>query len=361
MLTSDFNYDLPPELIAQEPPPMRGMSRMMVLHRKNGGIEHRMVRDLPDYLKANDLLVLNDTKVFPARLLGVWADTGGAVELLLTDPLPLPQATQPGLDSKETTCWSCISGSGRAVRVGLVARFANGEIEAHILERTGDGVCTVLFQVRRPLMELLHQYGHTPVPPYIRRKGDHGHERMDRERYQTIYAREVGAVAAPTAGLHFNDAIFSSLDAKGVSRTTVTLHVGPGTFKPVKCDTVEAHKMDPERFSVSQETADDIEACKNKGGRVVAVGSTTVRTLETVATANKGKVVPSTGASSIFIYPPYDFKVVDVMLTNFHLPQSTLIMMVSALAGRDLILKAYQEAVEHNYRFFSYGDCMLIL
>lgn len=340
---------------------MRGMSRMMVVHRNSGQLEHRLVRDLPEYLKKTDLLVLNDTKVFPARLLGVWADTGGAVELLLTDPLPLPPNTHLESDSTETTCWSCISGSGRAVRAGLVARFANGEIEAHIVERTGEGVCTVLFKVQRPLMELLHHYGHTPVPPYIRRKGDTEHERIDRERYQTIYAREVGAVAAPTAGLHFNDAIFAELESKGIARTTVTLHVGPGTFKPVKCDTVENHKMDPERYSVSHETAKAIDTCKRNGGRVVAVGSTTVRTLETVANNNNGRVVPAVGASSIFIYPPYDFKVVDVMLTNFHLPQSTLIMMVSALAGRDLILKAYREAVEHKYRFFSYGDCMLIL
>ncbi|MEI6645032.1 MAG: tRNA preQ1(34) S-adenosylmethionine ribosyltransferase-isomerase QueA [bacterium] len=361
MLTSSFNYNLPKELIAQEPPPMRGMSRMMVIHRGSGCIEHRMVRDLPEYLNATDLLVLNDTKVFPARLQGVWADTGGAVELLLTDPLPLPLMSYPEQLNPETTCWSCISGSGRGVRAGLVARFANGEIEAHILERTGDGICTALFYVQRPLMKLLHDFGHTPVPPYICRKGDREHERLDRERYQTIYARETGAVAAPTAGLHFTDVLFAELDAKGVSRATVTLHVGPGTFKPVKCETVEAHKMDPERFSVSQATADAIDACKSKGGRVVAVGSTTVRTLETVATAHNGKVVSWTGASSIFIYPPYDFKVIDVMLTNFHLPQSTLIMMVSALAGRDLIFKAYQEAVEHKYRFFSYGDCMLIL
>jgi S-adenosylmethionine:tRNA ribosyltransferase-isomerase len=361
MLTSDFNYDLPHDLIAQDPLPIRGMSRMMVLHRESGCIEHRRVRDLPEYLNADDLLVLNDTKVFPARLQGVWADTGGAIELLLTDPLPLPQTCNPELMHTETTCWSCISGSGRAVRAGLVARFANGEIEAHILERTGDGICTALFYVQRPLMQLLHDYGHTPVPPYIHRKGDAAHERLDRERYQTIYAREMGAVAAPTAGLHFSESIFAELASKGVSRATVTLHVGPGTFKPVKCDTVEDHKMDPERYSVSHATADAIDACKSRGGRIVAVGSTTVRTLETISTANNGKVVPATGASSIFIYPPYNFKVVDVMLTNFHLPQSTLIMMVSALAGRDLILKAYREAVEQKYRFFSYGDCMLIL
>jgi S-adenosylmethionine:tRNA ribosyltransferase-isomerase len=361
MLTSDFNYELPPELIAQEPLPMRGMSRLMVVHRATGKIEHRMVRDLPEYLTANDLLVLNDTKVFPARLQGVWADTGGAVELLLTDPLPLPVLADDSRSNIETTCWSCISGSGRAVRAGLVARFAEGQIEAHILERTGEGICTVLFYVQRPLMELLHQFGQTPVPPYIKRKGDLAQEKSDRERYQTIYAREVGAVAAPTAGLHFNEAIFQALDAKGVKRATVTLHVGPGTFKPVKCDTVEGHKMDPERYSVSCETANAIAHCKSMGGRVFAVGSTTVRTLETVACANNGRVVETAGASSIFIYPPYSFKAVDAMLTNFHLPQSTLIMMVSALASRELIFKAYHEAISQQYRFFSYGDCMLIL
>ncbi len=339
---------------------MRGMSRMMVLHRVTGEIEHRLVRDLPEYLTAKDLLVLNDTKVFPARLQGVWADTGGAIELLLTDPLPLPNHTISA-HHPESTCWSCISGSGRGVRAGLVAHFAEGQIKAEILERTGEGVCTVLFHVERPLMELLHQFGQTPVPPYIRRKGELAQEKADRERYQTIYARELGAVAAPTAGLHFNDAIFDALAAKGVKCATVTLHVGPGTFKPVKCDTVENHKMDPERYAVSKETAEAVECCKAKGGRVVAVGSTTVRTLETVACANNGKVVPAMGASSIFIYPPYSFRVVDVMLTNFHLPQSTLIMMVSALAGREKIMKAYQEAIKQQYRFFSYGDCMLIL
>jgi S-adenosylmethionine:tRNA ribosyltransferase-isomerase len=361
MLTSDFHYDLPQELIAQEPLPMRGMSRMMVLHRATGVIEHRHVRDLPDYLHASDLLVLNDTKVFPARLQGVWADTGGAVELLLTDPLPIPVEVRESSLHPEVTCWSCISGSGRGVRAGLVAHFAEGQIVGQILERTGEGVCTVLFHVERPLMDLLHHFGQTPVPPYIRRKGDLAKEKSDRERYQTIYAREVGAVAAPTAGLHFNEAIFDALAAKGVSRATVTLHVGPGTFKPVKCDTVEKHKMDPERYAVSRETARAVEQCKAKGGRVIAVGSTSVRTLETVAAAHHGKVVPAEGASSIFIYPPYTFNVVDAMLTNFHLPQSTLIMMVSALAGRDRILNAYHEAIQQQYRFFSYGDCMLIL
>lgn len=361
MRTSDFNYDLPPGLIAQEPLPRRDMSRMMVLHRTTGLIEHRSVCDLPEYLTEKDLLVLNDTKVFPARLQGVWADTGGAVELLLTDPLPLPDGIATQGECAETTCWSCISGSGRAVRAGLVATFAGGEIKAQILARTGEGVCTVLFRVQRPLMELLYQYGQTPVPPYIRREGDPAHERLDRQRYQTVYARKVGAVAAPTAGLHFNDKLFSALDAKRVQRATVTLHVGPGTFKPVTCENIEEHRMDPERYALSQATADAVKHCKTRGGRVVAVGSTSVRTLETVASAHEGRMVPAEGASSLFIHPPYAFNVVDAMLTNFHLPQSTLIMMVSALAGREQILKAYQEAIRHRYRFFSYGDCMLIL
>jgi len=358
MLTSDFDYELPQELIAQEPPAERGTSRMMVLHRADGRLEHRSVSDLPDYLRAEDLLVLNDTRVFPARLQGVWADTGGALELLLLEPLPVPAGAS---GAAELCCWSCISGSGRRVRPGQIARFAEGRLEAEILERTGEGTCRALFRSEEPLMTILDRFGLTPVPPYIHRSGDARQARLDRERYQTIYARETGAVAAPTAGLHFTDAIFAALDAKGVRRAAVTLHVGPGTFKPVKADTVEEHRMDPERYSVSQVTADAVAACRARGGRVVAVGSTSVRTLETVASANGGQVIAASGASSIFIYPPYRFQAVDAMLTNFHLPQSTLIMMVSALVGRERILAAYREAVRERYRFFSYGDCMLIV
>ena len=358
MLTSDFDYELPQELIAQEPPAERGTSRMMVLHRADGRLEHRSVADLPEYLTAADLLVLNDTRVFPARLQGVWADTRGALELLLLEPLPVPAGAA---GAGELCCWSCISGSGRRVRPGQKAVFAEGRLEAEIMARTGEGVCTALFRSAEPLMTLLDLSGLTPVPPYIRRDGDGRQARLDRERYQTIYARETGAVAAPTAGLHFTEAIFDALRAKGVHRATVTLHVGPGTFKPVKAETVEAHRMDPERYAVPQETADAVAACRARGGRVVAVGSTSVRTLETVASANGGKVVAASGSSSIFIYPPYRFQAVDAMLTNFHLPQSTLIMMVSALAGRDAVLAAYREAVRERYRFFSYGDCMLIV
>jgi len=359
MQTSDFNYDLPRELIAQEPPAVRGTSRMMVLHRSDGRIEHRHVTDLPEYLTADDLLVLNDTRVFPARIQGTWADTPGGLELLLLEPLPVPEGT--AADGRETVCWGCITGSGRPIRPGQKAVFADGQLEAEMLARRENGSWILIFRSKLPLMELLDQYGLTPVPPYIHRNGDERQTQLDRERYQTIYARETGAVAAPTAGLHFSEALFAALDAKGVRRAYVTLHVGPGTFKPVKAEVVEQHRMDAERYRVSQETADAIAACRARGGRIVAVGSTSVRTLETVASAHGGQVVADSGASSIFIYPPYRFQVADVMLTNFHLPQSTLVMMVSALAGRERIMAAYSEAVRERYRFFSYGDCMLIV
>jgi len=351
MLTSDFDYELPPELIAQEPPPERGDSRMLVLNRNNGCLAHSNVADLPEYLDSGDLLVLNDTRVFPARLLGQWADTGGALELLLVRPLAHSGAG----------CWLCICGSGRPVRVGQQAVFAGGRLKADVTERGTEGTCTVVFSSQEPLMDLLHSHGLMPVPPYIRRQGDERQTRLDRERYQTVYARETGAVAAPTAGLHFTKELFEALDKKGVRRATVTLHVGPGTFKPVKTDSVEEHVMDAERYRVPPETAAAVAECRKRGGRVVAVGSTSVRTLETVALGHGGAVVAAEGDSSLFIYPPYRFLVTDAMLTNFHLPQSTLIMMVSALAGRDKIMAAYREAVRERYRFFSYGDCMLIV
>jgi S-adenosylmethionine:tRNA ribosyltransferase-isomerase len=359
MQTSDFDYELPQELIAQEPPAERGTSRMMVLHRSSGVFEHRRVSDLPEYLTADDLLVLNDTRVFPARIQGTWLDTHGSLELLLVEPLPDPH---PGAsEAGERCCWACITGSGRPVRVGQKATFAEGQLEAEIISRNGNGTWTVLFRSSSPLMEVLEQYGLTPVPPYIHRHGDARQARLDRERYQTIFARETGAVAAPTAGLHFSPSIFAALEAKGVQRSTVTLHVGPGTFKPVKSDTVEAHVMDPERYRLSADTAAAVAACRLRGGRVVAVGSTSVRTLETVASANGGEIVADSGTSSIFIHPPYRFQATDAMLTNFHLPKSTLIMMVSALAGHAFIMAAYREAIRSRYLFFSYGDCMLIL
>ena len=359
MQTSDFDYDLPLELIAQEPPAVRGDSRMMVVHRGAGTWEHRQVSELPEYLTPSDLLVLNDTRVFPARLQGVWSDTSGGLELLLLEPLADCAAECAGV--AHASRWQCITGSGRPIRPGQRALFAEGQLEAEMLEKRDNGAWEVRFRSERPLMELLDSYGLTPVPPYIHRRGDARQTKLDRDRYQTIYARETGAVAAPTAGLHFSEDLFAALDAKGVRRATVTLHVGPGTFKPVKTDTVEAHRMDPERYRVTAETAEAVEACRARGGRVVAVGSTSVRTLESVALAHNGRVVADSGASAIFIYPPFRFQATDAMLTNFHLPKSTLLMMISALAGYDLIRAAYLEAVRERYRFFSYGDCMLIL
>jgi len=368
MKTKQFWYPLPTRLIAQHPSEKRGEDRMLVLHRATGVIEHRDVKDVAEYLTDKDLLVVNDTKVFPARLLGTWSDSPGAVEVLMVSPLAA--GAEEGLEAKldapaaeQAVTWSVLVGSGRPSREGQVAQFGpNRELSVRLVAKLDGGLWRADFETDgTPLMELLDRFGHTPVPPYVHREGTPEEEAADRERYQTIYARETGSVAAPTAGLHFTPEIFAALDAKGVKRAAVTLHVGPGTFRPVKCDEIEDHKMDFEVFTVPPETAQAIKECRERGGRVVCVGSTTVRTLETVAAGHDGEIVPCHGASDIFIYPPYKFRACDAMLTNFHLPQSTLLMMVSALAGRERILCAYAMAVRANYRFFSYGDCMLIV
>ena len=360
MKTSQFWYPLPQRLIAQHPAAVRGTEKMMVLHRDTGVLEHRHIADIVEYITPNDLLVVNDTKVFPARLIGKWSDSEGAVEVLMI-------AAAPEAETVKELVWNCMIGSGRKCREGQVAVFGpNEELKVRLLKPLeGIGMWKVEFLCEKPLMELLDEFGHTPVPPYVKRKGTRAEELEDRERYQTIYAKHVGSVAAPTAGLHFTPEIFAALDAKGVKRVAITLHVGPGTFRPVKADNIEDHQMDFEAFTVSPEAADAINACKARGGRVFCVGSTTVRTLETVANRPDAKgqplVAAGTGASNIFIYPPYKFKVCDCMLTNFHLPQSTLLMMISALAGRERVLCAYAMAVRENYMFFSYGDCMLIV
>ena len=355
MKTSQFWYPLPERLIAQHPVEQRGTEKMMVLHRATGMLEHRHIADIADYLDEKDLLVVNDTKVFPARLIGSWEDSKGAVEVLMV-------AAAPESETVKELVWNVIIGSGRKCREGQIAVFGpQGELKAKLIKPLeGIGMWKVEFLCGRPLMDLLDEFGRTPVPPYVKREGTREEEMADRERYQTIYAREVGSVAAPTAGLHFTPEIFAALEAKGVRRAAVTLHVGPGTFRPVKAENIEDHHMDFEAFTVPPETVEAIEECRARGGRVVCVGSTTVRTLETVA-ARFGKVVAGSGASDIFIRPPYEFKVCDAMLTNFHLPQSTLLMMISALAGRERVLCAYAMAVRADYRFFSYGDCMLIV
>ena len=362
MKTHQFWYPLPERLIAQHPAERRGTEKMMVLHRDTGMLEHRHIADIVDYITPNDLLVVNDTKVFPARLIGKWEDSEGAVEVLMI-------AAAPEAETVKELVWNCMLGSGRKCREGQVAVFGpNNELKARLLKPlSGIGMWKVEFLCERPLMDLLDEFGHTPVPPYVKREGTREEELEDRERYQTIYAKHVGSVAAPTAGLHFTPEIFAALDAKGVKRVAVTLHVGPGTFRPVKSENIEDHQMDYEAFTVPPEAAEAINACKARGGRVFCCGSTTVRTLETVANREGAETTPDplvaagSGASNIFIYPPYRFKVCDCMLTNFHLPQSTLLMMISALAGRERVLCAYAMAVRANYMFFSYGDCMLIV
>lgn len=368
MKTMQFWYPLPERLIAQHPSEKRGDDRMMVLHRDTCVLEHRRVPDIVEYLTPDDLLVVNDTKVFPARLIGTWNDSPGQVEVLMVSPLAAETEASGEaafcLDAtaESSVVWSVMIGSGRPSREGQTAVFGpSGELKVRLVRKLAGGLWRAEFISERPLMELLDSFGRTPVPPYVHREGTAEEEAADRERYQTIYARETGSVAAPTAGLHFTPEIFAALDAKGVKRVAVTLHVGPGTFRPVKCENIEDHRMDFEVFTVTPEAADAINTCKARGGRVVCVGSTSVRTLETVAAANDGKIVPCHGASDIFIYPPYKFLACDALLTNFHLPKSTLLMMVSALAGRERTLAAYALAVRADYRFFSYGDCMLIL
>ncbi len=348
MRTSDFNFDLPPELIAQEPLPERSASRMLVLDRATGALTHRHVTDLPRYLRPGDLLVVNNTRVIPARVFGHRLDTGGRVELLL-------------LEAMGDDVWTSYYRASGSPRAGLRFDLADGAVRGEIQEVLPGGRVRIRLNAEGALLDVLERHGVPPLPPYIKRGIADSRTPGDRSRYQTVYASRPGAVAAPTAGLHFTPELLSQLDTQGVRRTSVTLHVGPGTFKPVSCDDVRDHVMEEERYELDAAAAELVSETRARGGRVVAVGSTTVRTLETVARDHGGHAVAATGRSGLFIYPPFAFSLVDVMLTNFHLPRSTLIMMVCALAGRDRVLAAYEEAVRMRYRFYSYGDCMLIV
>lgn len=348
MQTRDYDYDLPPDLIAQEPLPDRTAARMLLL-RRGEGTAHHQVRDLPGLLREGDLLVLNDTKVFAARVFGTWADTPGRCELLLVEPAGAADE------------WFALCRSSRPALPGRRMALAEGHLQAEILARNEQGRLRVRLEPDGELFELLDRHGVPPVPPYIHRTEHDRRVAMDRLRYQTVYARERGAVAAPTAGLHFTPDLLDALATRGIAHTHLTLHVGPGTFKPVKTERIEDHTMEEERYVLPEAAADAIRQTRARGGRIVAVGSTSVRTLETVATAHEGRLVACEGRSRLFIRPPYAFRAVDAMLTNFHLPRSTLLMMICALAGREAVLAAYAEAVRERYRFYSYGDCMLIL
>lgn len=321
---------------------------MMVLHRAAQRWEHRLVAELPSFLDEGDLLIVNNTKVIPARLFARKPGTGGRAEIFL-------------LEEQAPERWRVLLRCRRRPEPGGRLELEGGG-SVEIVRYGEQGEATVRFLLPEPVLSYAEAHGHTPLPPYIKREADStSADATDRERYQTIYAREAGAVAAPTAGLHFSPELLTRLGAKQVQRAELTLHVGLGTFRPVSAERIEDHVMHDERYEVPAETAEAIAITRNKGRRVVAVGTTTVRTLEAVAARHDGAVVAERGRTAIFIHPPYTFRVVDVLLTNFHLPQSTLLMMVSALAGREFVLEAYAEAVREKYRFFSYGDCMLIL
>ena len=340
MNVEEFDYYLPEELIAQDPLEDRSASRLLVLDRKSGELTHRIFRDITEELSAGDCIVINNTKVIPARLLGVREGTGAAIEVLL-------------LKRKQDNVWETLVKPGRKCRPGTVILFGEGLLKGTVTDVVEDGNRLIRFEYEGIFEEILDKLGQMPLPPYIT------HALKDKNRYQTVYAKYEGSAAAPTAGLHFTKELLEELRKKGIKIAEVTLHVGLGTFRPVKVDVVEEHHMHSEYYSVNEETAELINSTKAAGGRVIAVGTTSCRTLES-ATGEDGILKAGDGWTEIFIYPGYRFKMIDGLITNFHLPKSTLVMLVSALAGKDLIMKAYGEAVEQKYRFFSFGDAMFI-
>ena len=341
MDVKDFYYDLPEELIAQDPLEKRSNSRLMVLDKKSGDVYHRHFYDIKEYLKPGDCLVVNNTKVIPARLYGSRENTGGKVEILL-------------LKRVSDDVWETLVKPGKKARVGDRIEFGEGLLKAEIIDVVEEGNRLVRFEYEGIFEEILDQLGQMPLPPYIT------HELKDKDRYQTVYAKYDGSAAAPTAGLHFTKELLQEIKDMGVNIAEVTLHVGLGTFRPVKVENVLDHHMHSEFYMISQEAADMINATKDNGGRVISVGTTSTRTLEAAADEN-GRLTETSGWTEIFIYPGYKFKVIDALITNFHLPESTLVMLVSALAGREHVLAAYAKAVEEKYRFFSFGDAMLIM
>lgn len=338
--TKDFDFDLPEELIAQTPIEPRDASRLLILDKESGEIQHRHFYDIIDYLNPNDCLILNDSRVLPARIYGIKEGTGARVEFLL-------------LAAKGDDVWEVLAGPGKRAKPGNRFSFGDGLMTAEVLEIIEDGNRLVKFSYQGNFYAVLDQIGQMPLPPYIKKKLE------DKERYQTVYSREVGSAAAPTAGLHFTKELLGKIREKGIKIGYVTLHVGLGTFRPVSVDKITDHKMHSEHYWLPQETADLINETKKNGGRVISVGTTSCRTIESVA-KKEGCIKESDGFTDIFIYPGFQFKVLDGLITNFHLPESTLIMLVSALAGREHILNAYRIAVQEKYRFFSFGDAMFI-
>lgn len=341
MKVDEFDYELPDELIAQTPLKDRTQSRLMVLDRKTGAIEHHIFADMIDFLHPGDCLVLNDTKVLPARLFGIKKDTGAHIEVLL-------------LKQIEGDRWETLVKPAKRIKKGSVVEFGDGRLIARCVDILEYGGRVFEFQYDGIFLEILEQLGEMPLPPYINEKLD------DQDRYQTVYAREEGSAAAPTAGLHFTEELLEQIQQKGVHIAFITLHVGLGTFRPVKAEKIEEHQMHAEFYHMNKETAQLLNEVKKEGGRIISVGTTSTRTLETIASKHGGKFVAERGWTDIFIYPGYEFKAIDGLITNFHLPKSTLIMLVSAFAGRENVLNAYQIAVQERYRFFSFGDAMFI-
>lgn len=342
---STYDYDLPKDRIALYPASPRSSSKLLVIDRAQDRFEHKAFTDITSYLKSGDVLVLNNSKVFPARLYGIKQGTGGKVEIFLLRKL-------------DNNAWEALVRPGKRLQPGAVVELAEGKIIANLGERTDSGGRIVEFSANGSLMDLIWRYGEVPLPPYIARELDE----KDKTTYQTIYAKNVGAVAAPTAGFHFTEEILRDIQAIGVEVAYLTLHPGLGTFRPITVQDAAEHKMEEEFFSIPENTAEIINRAKQERRRVIAVGTTSVRSLESSYDKITGKLIPSRGQfTNKFIYPPYEFKIVDCLLTNFHLPKSTLLLLVSALAGKDRVMAAYAEAIESNYRFYSYGDAMLIL
>ena len=340
MKTDDFDYYLPEELIAQTPLAKRDDSRLLILDKKTGEIEHKHFYDIIDYLNPNDVLVINDTKVIPARIIGIKEDTGAVIELLL-------------LHNIEENMWECLAKPQKRLHVGTIISFGNGELKCEVIEVLDEGITHVKMIYDGIFLEILEKLGSMPLPPYI-------HEKLDNpSRYQTVYAENPGSAAAPTAGLHFTPELLDKIKEKGIKIVHITLHVGLGTFRPVNVTDVTKHKMHTERYYMTKESADVLNEAKKKGNRIIAVGTTSTRTLETII-KRFGTFKECSGDTDIFIYPGFEFKAIDAQITNFHLPKSTLVMLVSALAGKENIMHAYNEAVLQKYRFFSFGDAMFI-
>ena len=340
MKVSDFDFYLPEEQIAQHPLEKRDEARLMVLDKKNGNIEHKVFKDIIDYLEPGDCLVLNDTRVLPARLLGTKEGSGGKIEFLL-------------LKRKEKDLWETLVKPGKKAQIGARFLFGNGELKAEVIDIVEEGSRIIKFEYQGIFEEVLDKLGQMPLPPYIKEKLE------DKEMYQTVYSKEQGSAAAPTAGLHFTKELLIHIEKKGVRIAFLTLHVGLGTFRPVKVEDINHHIMHSEYYSLSKESAEIINSCKEKGGKIISVGTTSTRTLETISGDNS-RVAQKSGWTDIFIYPGYKFKIVDALITNFHLPKSTLLMLVSALSSRDNVINAYNTAVKEKYRFFSFGDAMFI-